>query len=522
MNQIPIHDIDRFRGFVATSLGLHFDQDSLDQLAEAFAERLRKTGCSQPEAYWQHLCSASDARAELRALASLLTVPETYFYRHPEQYQAFSEIALRDRLREKRGQRPLRILSAGCASGEEAYSLAIIVRETIGPAAAGDIDILGIDINAQLLEKARKARYSAWSLRATTDQQKQRHFSVAGSQFVLDEQIRAAVRFEERNLLEEDATFWAPDAFDIVFCRNVMIYFAPETIKAVVSRIAGALCPGGFLFLGSSETLRGISQEFHLRHTHGAFLYQRRDVKEAGARALPANSSASLASSPLSEESRQAEGREGDWYGAIDQASQRIAILAKRSHSWEAHGAGSNALSDRSAPDPAARRWDLMAARELLKQERFSEVIETLQALPPESDADPDVLLLRAVVLTNGGQIGEAEQVCLQILALDEMNAGAHYLRALCHEHGGDQKSAIEHDRIAIYLDPTFAMPRLHLGLIALRQGDLETARQELRKALALLSQEDAARILLFGGGFHRDSLAQLCESKLRACGGSS
>src|SRR5665213_107665 len=517
MKHIPTHDIARFREFVAASLGLHFGQDAFDQLAEVFTDRLRKTGCSQPEAYWQRLSSDSDARAELRQLAAELTVPETYFYRHPEQLQAFAETALRDRVMDRSRQQPVRILSAGCASGEEAYSVAAIVHDAFGPAAARDIEILGIDINSVLLEKARRGRYSAWSLRAITEQHTQRHFRTEGREFVLDDALRAAVKFEERNLLDEDGSFWTRGAFDFVFCRNVMIYFARETIQAVVARIAGALAPGGFLFLGSSETLRGVSQEFHLRHTHGAFYYQRRHADEPRVRTLTTTSRSS-AKLPPPREPEFKDGSDDFWFGAIGKASQRIAVLAKRSQSQEARRHSGNGLSGAFSGNSAARGWDLAPARELLSQERFSDVIEALQALPPESETDPDVLLLRAVVLTNGGKVGEAEQVCVQVLAVDEMNAGAHYLRALCREHDGDKKSAIEHDQIAIYLDPNFAMPRLHLGLMAQRSGDVETARRELRRALALLSQEDASRILLFGGGFHRESLAQLCQSKLSAC----
>ena len=109
-----------------------------------------------------------------------------------------------------------------------------------------------------------------------------------------------------------------------------------------------------------------------------------------------------------------------------------------------------------------------------------------------------------------------------RLLVLDEMNAGAHYLMAVCQEHTGDVLAAAEHDQTAIYLDPAFAMPHLHLGLLAKRLGDLATARRELSEALALLPREDASRILLFGGGFHREALTQYCQSQLRACGGGS
>ncbi|MGC1490386.1 MAG: tetratricopeptide repeat protein, partial [Candidatus Acidiferrum sp.] len=165
---------------------------------------------------------------------------------------------------------------------------------------------------------------------------------------------------------------------------------------------------------------------------------------------------------------------------------------------------------------------DCTRAIDLLRREQFSEAMGLVRSLPAESNSDPDTQLLFAVLLTNQGDLQEAERVCQHIFKLDELNAGAHYLMALCREHAGDQAAAIRHDRTAAYLDSSFAMPHLHLGLVAKRSADIETARRELGQALPLLSREDASRILFFGGGFTRDALVELCRAELRACGGVS
>jgi chemotaxis protein methyltransferase CheR len=157
---------------------------------------------------------------------------------------------------------------------------------------------------------------------------------------------------------------------------------------------------------------------------------------------------------------------------------------------------------------------------EAMRNERFADALMLLSALPAESDSEPEALLLRAVLLANSGKMKEARGACARLLAIDELNAGAHYVMALCHEEGGDAAGAVEHDRTAVYLDAGFAMPRLHMGLIAKRSGDTAGARQELSQALILLAREDASRILLFGGGFSRDALLALCRSELRTAGG--
>jgi chemotaxis protein methyltransferase CheR len=130
------------------------------------------------------------------------------------------------------------------------------------------------------------------------------------------------------------------------------------------------------------------------------------------------------------------------------------------------------------------------------------------------------VLLVKAMLLVHSGQLEAAADACRRLLLIDELNAGAHYVLALCSEHAGLAERASEHDRIAAYLDPAFAMPRLHLGLLARRAGDRDCARRDLAQALFLLKREDASRVLLFGGGFDRAALIALCESALADCGG--
>jgi chemotaxis protein methyltransferase CheR len=130
------------------------------------------------------------------------------------------------------------------------------------------------------------------------------------------------------------------------------------------------------------------------------------------------------------------------------------------------------------------------------------------------------VQLLRAVLLTNCADPADAEAACRAVLSRDDLNAGAHYLVALCRERAGDTAAAREHDRIAVYLDPAFAMPHLHLGLLDKRCGQLGPARAELKRAAALLAREDASRILLFCGGFSRAALLAFIRAEQQTCGG--
>jgi chemotaxis protein methyltransferase CheR len=507
---IPREGIDRVREVIARRLGLWFDDSRLDFLIEIVSGRLGDRWPDDVGSYLESLDSA-DGRAELGVLADRLTVAESYFFRYADHFRAFADLALPERLQARGRPQPVRILSAGCASGEEAYSLGIIVHERLGPGVgAEDVRIHAIDVSPDAIRRARRARYSAWSLRATPHEIQRRYFWPEGGEFSLARGIRQMVTFEERNLIDPDPAFWMPEALDIVFLRNVTMYLAPEAARVVVARIARSLAPGGYLFLGHAETLRGISNAFQLRHTHDSFYYQRRPGTEPAPtapvidRIAPGTPPPIPADDPLGVDTR--------WADAIRQASERIAVLAGPARE-------STTPSPSGEPPPVGRPPDLGRALEFLRQERFADAMEALGAAPPASTRSPDTLLVRAVILTNAGNLREAEEVCRAVLAIDDLNAGAHYVMALCREHDQDLPAALGHDQTAIYLDPAFAMPHLHRGLMARRQGDDETARRHLRRAADLLTREDPARVLLFGGGFSREALVELCRSALRVLG---
>jgi chemotaxis protein methyltransferase CheR len=469
-----IEATERFRALVAQRLGLAFDDGKLPFLTEVMARRLEATRLAS-DAYLAMLAQGGD---ELAALARDLTVGETYFFRNADQFRALADVLTPH----------TRILSAGCASGEEPYSIAMTARETLADPSA--VSIHAIDVNPDALDRARRGRYTTWALRETSDARR-RWFEARGREITVEAAIRASVTFQLANLVADDAGLWAPARYDVIFCRNVIMYFGLEQQSAVVARLARALAPGGYLFLGHAETLRGLSQDFHLRHTHDTFYYQRR-----GGADEPRVEIERVADAPSITEG---------WVDAIREAAARV-----------------EALTQPRDPRPVTVQWDLAAVFELIRRERFADALAAVRGLPPESARDADVLLVHAVLLVHLGQLAAAEEVCRRLLALDELAAGAHYVLALCCEGIGDREGARDHDQAAAYLDPSFAMPRLHLGLLARRGNDRAAARRELGQALVLLQREEPSRLVLFGGGFTRDALLALCRAELAACGGAS
>lgn len=505
--------LERLRGLIERELGLVFEDSRLAGLVEVLGRRMSEARLD--DASYVDRLAQGRSREELSLLARELTVGETYFFRHPQQFEALR--ALLSAGRERWAHAGPRILSAGCATGEEPYSLAMLWKEVFPEREPA---ILAVDINRASLERCREGRFSAWSLRETPEAIKKRWFRQAGQSYNLDASILRAVSFREANLAADDEATFQRGAYDIIFCRNVLMYFGPEKCRQAVARLCDALVPGGYLFLGSAETLRGVSHDFHLRHELGAFFYQRKGPASGVRRAdtaatIPFGASSAQPAAPASA------GEDADWVGSIARAAERVRLLAGDASAPVAPRAtrpGEERAQDASDARHAAanrRRSDLSVPLDLLHKEQFSAALARVRELPAHMSADPEVQLLEAVLLASGDKLEEAELVCQRLLASDEFNAGAHYVLALCGAGSGRVEKALYHDRVAAYLDPHFAMPRLHLGLMLRRAGQAASARAELQTARSLLEHEDAARLLLFGGGFGRAALLELCAAEL-------
>jgi chemotaxis protein methyltransferase CheR len=367
-------------------------------------------------------------------------------------------------------------------------------------------------LNPKAVERARQARYGTWSLRETTDAARGSWFRKLGREYEVLPSVRAAVHFRQGNLATAE---FAQHEFDVIFCRNVLMYFSPDWMRHVIARLTFGLAPGGYLFLGHAETLRGLSLDYHLCHTHSTFYYRRKSADESAPRRpfsqRAANHDPVPAPLQLPDQSGTA-WAPNQWLATIQRAAERIQALA------DAPASETSPL----AQPPTPSRQQHGRALELLARERFADALAELGEPSAGTDSDADTLLLRAVLLTHSGQLVAAETSCQQLLELDELSAGAHYLLALCHERKGQLDAAQEHDQTAIYLDPSLAMPRLHLGLLARRAGDRQTARRELTQAALLLEREDASRLLMYGGGFGRTGLISLCRSELERLGEST
>ncbi|MBD8526772.1 CheR family methyltransferase [Pseudomarimonas arenosa] len=471
-------------------LGFHAEAGDRDRLAQAVAERMQVLDIRKPEDYQQRLANRDLAAAELRAVADALIIGETYFFRGADHLEV-----LRQAWMDEPAERRWRVLSAGCSSGEEPYSLAMIADQ-LGMASRVRID--AVDVNPRALERAAAGLYSPWSLRDTPEAVRQKYFRQQGRQFELDAHIRGRVQFQECNLLDPQHALWRAPAYDAVFCRNVLIYFSPQVVESVVQKLADLVVEGGFLFLGHAEALQAGCAGIELESTERTVFYR----KHGGFRP---------------------EATQPDLNTLLAGVQGELQVELPRpaaSADWQWAPTTRVTASETTAP-PSTRDNEASAAGEvehLLRQENWSAAEQQLRAAG-SSDRRSQVLLAQLCFVNN--RIDEAQQRCERLLGEYFLDAELHQLLAMCMEQRGRPKLALEHARRASYLDPKFALPHVLLGRMALKAGQKAAALQEFSIARQRLPEEQMRRLRLLSGGFGRQAMIEYCDNQIRACRGS-
>lgn len=261
----------RLKQLLIETTGLSYYADKDADLARRVHRRLREHSCSS---YLELLRDPVHGRAELNALVEEITIGETYFFRHQEHFDALRDIVLPDLIHRNAATRRIRIWCAGCAEGCEPYSLSILLKKELGHLLIGwDVTILGTDINRQYLATACEGEFERWSLRATSEELRRRCFVERDKKWILAPEYRAGVSFRFHNLAEDPLI--DPGPFDLIVCRNVMIYFGLELMGTIVNRFHEALAKGGWLLVGPSEPNMTHFHAFRATNAPGVTLYQR-------------------------------------------------------------------------------------------------------------------------------------------------------------------------------------------------------------------------------------------------------
>jgi chemotaxis protein methyltransferase CheR len=277
------HDVemteDEFRllrDFIHEQFGLYFEDGQRGSLRSRVSRRLLSLDLPSFKDYYNHLRFGPDRAEEMRRLASHLTNNETYFFRESSQLKVLGERILRSLKDSKASgdRRSIRLLSVGCSTGEEPYTLAMIVYDSGQFFWGWDVQIAGLDVDEAALEKARRGLYFSNSFRGVSPALVERHFVRQGVGAQLKDSIRRLVTFREGNLLDP-ASYAGLKPVDVVLCRNVLIYFSETMVLRAVRLFHDVLLPGGYLLLGHAESLSRLTDLFTPIRFQGAMIYQK-------------------------------------------------------------------------------------------------------------------------------------------------------------------------------------------------------------------------------------------------------
>jgi len=274
---IPLpEDVFRLlRDFIHDYCGLFFDDGSKFLLERRLNRRLEQHQLKSFEEYYHFLRYDRKREEEIVVLVDNLTTNETYFFREVAQLKAFSDEILPELRSRNAGKKSLRIWSAGCSTGEEPYTIAILLLESGNWWRDWQVEIMGSDINQRVLHTARKGMYKKGSHRATPPDMLRKYFVEEGKgDYRINDAVRQLVSFSYVNLLDPFKTSLIRD-LDIIFCRNVIIYFDRNAKKKVIETFYDKLQEGGYLLLGHSESLINLSTAFTLRTLQHDMVYQK-------------------------------------------------------------------------------------------------------------------------------------------------------------------------------------------------------------------------------------------------------
>ena len=491
---MTLAEFERLRLYLHDAAGLVFDASRRDSLAYAVGERLPQTQCESVAAYLNYVESPAGA-AERQSLLDEVTIPETYFFRNPPQIRALRNHVLPALVKQATasGSKRIVVWSAGCSTGDEPYTIAMLLREVLPVMDGWDVRIIATDLSQRALAAAKRGRYGRRSLQLAESERVMRFFDEVDGDFVVKEDVRRLVEFRHHNLVTDSAPF-LPGEVDLVLCRNVTIYFDRETTRELMGRFHRTLVDYGYLFLGHAETLWRVTDAFRLVSIGDSFVYQRDDS------AVPTKPSVITSSAHASQISDAAADRKQ----TRDKLHGVLGALGKLSRR---HG------EEQAVPDvvlPSARTstdgpavFSRLASPQLVTAPTQH---GTPTRQPAVSGAAP---ILGAM---GQGQYREAIRLADAALQAEPLDGQVHYLRGMALTNLGRDRDALVSLRKAVYLDSEAGFAHFLLASTLERIGESKAAaRSYLAAAQALGSRPTDAQAAELGGR-NVYELVQLCR----------
>jgi chemotaxis protein methyltransferase CheR len=488
--------MERLRQLVEAETGMDLAGSRFPRLEAA----VEKVLTQQPAANLDRLLARSEEYpAFLESLTTELTVGESYFFRNEHHFKALREQVFPEIMRENACQREIRVWCAGCATGEEPYSVAILLDQCLSNRGHWQVSILGTDLNLAFQERARQARYRQWSFRQTSIHQDSRYFSSDGEWFVLSKKVREHVRFAYLNLVKDvyPSALTGTLGLDLIFFRNVAIYLKPEVTKAIVERFQRALRPGGWLLLGEVELSLTSTPGLEAKQ-FGQATFFRKPVGSP-AESVPPSFEVLPQFSPV--------------LAPVSSTARFFPTMPQ----WEplpwTQTASRGATLARPGKPPDAPIWEKV--ERCIAHKDFAEAQLVMNRIPSAKERAKN--RLRYVGLLLGiADLSRAREMLEICLREEPLLIEAQLWKASFAEEAGDLVQAELAYRRALYIDRHSPMAHFHLALVLQQRGDQTGARRSLNTTLELIRGEDPHALVEYGEGLCCGRLQEMASLMIR------
>lgn len=483
--------LQRIKVLIASEMGWEFGQSRNSDLQRALMALAVENGVSKNSvAIHRWLDSMQWSIREFEFLARQLTVGETYFFREKPHLDFFRKTIIPEIIASRQHSNPtIRIWSAGCCTGEEPYSLAMLLWESVPDISQWKVTILATDVNQTYLDKAGKGLFSAWSFRETPEAIRQRYFTQKGNQWQIVPEIRTMVTFMRLNL----ATGIYPSdtnntaGYDVIFCRNVLMYFALSQIKMVTSRFYQALNPDGFLIPGIVESNNDNFPAFFPINVGNCTIYAcQEQVAQKKVQSIQDFPASSRRIDPAAKIPKKAK-------------SEKLAETVIRDLPV-------SPIDRNYKPDPEI----------LFGLGRYDECIRHCRELLVQEPDNMQILDLMTKSLANSGNLNEALAFATKLVENRQAGPDHFYFVATIFSEMGEEQKAIDLLKKALYLDPHHLLSHYLIGRILKKLNNRKSAARHLNNALELLSAFQSDQMISDADGLTAGRLKQMVMSSLK------
>ncbi len=473
--------LENFKRLIVERTGLHLREQDHGKLEQAVIRRTRVqklTGFNDYHAFL--LADQNSNDPEWKKFVALLTTAETFFFRDKGQFALLRDIILPEIIRRRQIERILRVWSAGCSTGEEPYSLAILIRELLPAPNSWKIHLIGTDINEDAIQRARQGIYSNWSFRMVDQQIQKSYFNARGADWELNREIQNMATLQTGNLrLDKFPSVESGlSDFDLILCRNVFIYFNTEAIDAVLKKFNDALVEGGYLLTGHSELYQQHLYNLEIKSYPYSIVYQKN--KESRRPAAPPE---------------KAERERAVVFENLPPISVRPPDISKKNFEPTLTHYSPTAVS-KELHKPAAQpviappTADILnRAIACLKNGQFKEAVAQLSDILKIEPKNAEAIFLMAQAHANMGLHDKALELCAQVLQIRLDHVKAYYLTAHIYDEKGQTEDAKNHYKKIIYVAPEYVAAYIELASLYEAETDFKRAQKMWSTALELLKR---------------------------------